>query len=221
MSFYGNDEIVTKPPTTRVWYASEESYLKLMRDTCQRLSHRYFALHKKNHSLQTRLRIPSIVFSSFSGAASFGTTTFPAALQRYVNITVGIINVGIAMLQAYESYLKIGEIVAKSLSVSNALKKIAEDIECELFIPVSDRDDDGKVFLRDCFNRFQTTLEPAPPLDDNDAPALREKIQKFIHRAPQRQHAVNATSTKSDTEENIHPLPPHHVGMRRIQSSEE
>lgn len=96
-----------------------------------------------------------------------------------MSIAVGILNVGIAMIQTYESYLKIGDIVAKSLSCSNAFKKLADDIYTEIFVPVEDRDSNGITFLRDAFSRYQAIIDQCPPLEDKDTV---EKTKGIIHR---------------------------------------
>lgn len=178
----------TPPETVRaepIWHEAEEGYLKQLHDLSLRLSKKYMDLYKVVHAKQTNLRLPAIIMSSLSGVASFGTTTFPSYTQRYVSIAIGLINVSIAMIQTYESYLKIGDIVAKSLTVSTSLKKLADDIFCELFIPVVDRNDDGIVFLRDCANRYQVIIEQAPPFmdeksTDEDGDVLKKKITDAI-----------------------------------------
>jgi len=146
------------------WFPDEIEYLKLLQAKCSQLSTQYTELYRITHSKQTNLRIPSIILSSFSGIASFGTTSFPADIQRYVSITVGIINIGIAMLQTYESYLKIPDIVTKSLTASSALKRLSDDIDCELYLPVQNRKQSGETYLRDCYNRYQSIMTEAPPL---------------------------------------------------------
>jgi hypothetical protein len=75
------------------------------------------------------------------------------------------VNVAIAIIQTYESYIKIGEIVSKSLSSSLAFKKLADNIFCETSIPVENRIANGITFLRDCFGRYQAILDQSPPLE--------------------------------------------------------
>lgn len=152
-----------------------------LHDNCIMLSRIYMRLYLHTHRLQTKLRIPTIFLSSFSGAASFVSSSFPATTQKYVSIAVGVINVGIAMIQTYESYLKIGDIVSKSLAVSTSFKKLAEDIYCEIFLPVNDRISNGITFLRDCFTRYQTIMEQCPPIDDSmfSANAREESVSLF------------------------------------------
>lgn len=161
-----------------VWFEKEEQYLRKLQTMCSQLSVQYMALYRIMHARQTRLRLPSIIMSSFSGVASFGTSSFPLYMQRYVSITVGIVNITIAMLQTYESYLKVADIVAKSLTAAAALKKIADDINCELYIPVENRLTNGNGFLRDCYARYQTVVADSPPLavDEEEAQLLFDKL---------------------------------------------
>lgn len=160
------------------WFDKEESYLKQLHDMCLHQSHEYMTLYRKMHATQTKLRLPAIVMSSISGVASFGTSGFPSAAQRYVNIAVGVINITIAMIQTYESYLKIGDIVTKSLTVATSLKKLADDIYCEIFLPIEDRETAGITFLRDCFGRYQAIIDNAPPLPVKDATEDINKTEK-------------------------------------------
>lgn len=147
------------------WYEQEERYLHVLHDMCVQLAKEYMQLYIITHRFQTKLRLPAIILSSLSGVASFGSSGFGDKAQRYISIGVGIVNVGIAIVQTYESYLKIADIVSKSLTCSTAFKKLADDIYCETFIPVENRNSNGITFLRDSFSRYQTLIEQAPPLE--------------------------------------------------------
>lgn len=163
---------------TPVWYDKEEQFLRRLQSHCITLSKQYMELYKIMHAKQSRLRLPSIFLSSFSGVASFGSTSFPLNMQKWVSIGVGIVNIIIAMLQTYESYLKLGDIVSKSLTVSGSLKKLADEINCELYIPIENRDQDGNTYLKDCFTQYQTMIANAPPLaiDENEASEALKKL---------------------------------------------
>lgn len=162
-----------------VWYDKEIEYLQILQAKCAQLSLQQNELYKITHSKQTRLRIPSILLSSFSGIASFGTTSFPLNAQKWVSIGVGIINIGIAMLQTYESYLKIADTVTKSLTAAAAFKKLGDDIDCELYIPIENRKLSGEAFVRDCFSRYQAIVADAPPLAV-DEDEMQEKLDKLV-----------------------------------------
>lgn len=164
-------------PTIMKWYKEEEDYLRNLYLSCLDVSKEYMKLYIGTHKFQTKLRLPSIILSAFSGTVSFGSSGLidsPNA-QKYISIGVGIINVGIAIIQTYESYLKVGDIVAKSLAGAQALKKLSDDIMCELCLPIEDRDSNGVTFLREAFGRYQAIMDQLPPLEDKyDVTILRE-----------------------------------------------
>ena len=162
------------PPQIMRWYKEEEEYLRNLYLSCLEISKEYMKLYVHTHKIQTRLRLPAILLSSCSGVASFGSSGFDQPAQRWISISVGVINVGIAIIQTYESYLKIGDIVSKSLSGSQALKKVADDILCELSLPIEDRDSNGVTFLREIFGRYQAIIDTLPPLEHKyDVTVLR------------------------------------------------
>lgn len=170
--------------TVMKWYKEEQDYLWGLHLSCLEISKEYMKLYVHTHRIQTKLRLPAIVLSSCSGVASFGSSGFEPLVQKWISITVGVINVGIAILQTYESYLKIGDIVSKSLTGSQALKKLADDIICELSLPIEDRDSNGVTFLREAFGRYQAIVDNLPPLEHKyDITVLRasEDLKHEIH----------------------------------------
>lgn len=163
------------------WFDVEEEYLKQLRECCLELSVFLMDLHKRTFKVQTRLRLPAIILSSLSGVTSFGTSVFPTKTQKWVNVSVGLINVSIAIIQTYESYLKIGDTVTKSMACAQALKKLADYIYCELYVPIEERDTNGITMLRDCFTRYQGILDQGPPmLFENDT--LIERSDRLIEK---------------------------------------
>lgn len=170
-------------PTIFIWYDKEERFLKNLCKVSNELSDTYLILYKASHKTQMRLRLPAIILSSLSGVASFGTQSFPNNLQKYVSIVVGLINVCIAMIQTYESFIKIADIVSRALVVSTGLKKLADDIKCELSIPIENRAANGITFLRDCFSRYQAIVYQAPPLEFDDE---EDKPSELAHTKTKR-----------------------------------
>lgn len=186
------------------WHRSEERYLRVLHDICNKLSKEYMELYTLSHSFQTKMRIPAIILSSCSGVASFGSAGFGSEAQRYIGIGVGIVNVVIAIIQTYESYTKIGDIVSKSLSSSLAFKKLADTIYCETFVPVENRIANGITFLRDCFARYQAILDQSPPLEFhgkkpsdilNEAHDIIETLKTEIS-SPRVSESVNPLATE-------------------------
>jgi hypothetical protein len=176
-----------------LWYEKEEEYLLHMQEICNILSQKYMNLYIVTHRKQTKLRLPAIILSSCSGVASFGSSGFSQSAMKSISIVVGIVNVGIAILQTYESYLKIADIVSKSLATSQALKKLSDDIQCETYIPIEDRSCNGVTFLRDCYSRYQAILDQAPPMEElTNAKLLRMRLSKEIekHNMTQKVHRL-------------------------------
>lgn len=202
-----------------VWYDKEEEYLKMLCIKYNDESEKYLNLYKKTFRTQCGLRLPAIALSSISGIASFGSSSFPENSQKYVGIGVGIVNIFIAMLQTYESYFKVNDIVVKSLNVSYLLKKLSDKIHCELCIPIDNRSMNGDEYLRNICNDYEKVMADAPPLlieknennidkqsfklnnNDND---LTETINKYIsnpskiiieHKAQNPSTATNNNNT--------------------------
>lgn len=148
----------------RDWLKEEEDYLRLIAGICIKLSKQYHVVYFKKKKTQTKLKIPAIIIGSFTGVASFGTTTFPKSAQKWVAIIVGLVNIGIATLNTLETFFKIGEDMNSSKATSEQLRKLAEDIEKELCLPEEDRPTSGIQFLRDTYTRYQQILSNAPML---------------------------------------------------------
>lgn len=193
------------PPEVHFWCEREEEYLQLLHKTCLELVSVYRELYVSNMRLQNKLKLPAIVLSSLSGAVSFGSSSFaswstnPEKSQKYINVSIGLVNVFIAMIQTYETFRKVGDIVSKSISTSISLKKLAEDIHCMVFIPAGDRETAGIMYLRDVFNKYQSIIEQAPPLERATKDYLRfeeisEKIKIHIKKTTNNQMNDNVKS---------------------------
>lgn len=147
------------------WLPGEERYLEKLRHIVREMYSEYKELHVYSRTIHRRIRLPAIVISSLGGVASFGTTTFPTTIQKYVSIAVGATSILIALLNTIEGFLKLEERASGSLTATRSLEKLCDDIECEISLPVRDRQTTGAVFVRDCYMRFQQILDSAPTLD--------------------------------------------------------
>lgn len=146
------------------WKQQEEDYLRILEERCTSLSQDYHKVYFSLQSYQSRLRIPAIVIGSFTGVASFGTSTFPTQYHPMISIIVGIVNVCIAILNTIESYYKLGENINLSSSASVQLRQLANDINKELAIDMNVRETSGINYLRDCYTRYQQITSSAPIL---------------------------------------------------------
>lgn len=146
------------------WNDEEVEYLRLLESCSRSLARDYHKVHFAMRSLQNKLRIPTIIIGSFTGVASFGTSTFPKEYQSKVSIFVGLINVAIAIFQTIESFFKIGENINLSATASSQFTKLADDICKELALEARHRETSGAHFVRDCHTIYQQILSIAPML---------------------------------------------------------
>lgn len=172
---------VIKEESINVWVPDEEIYLNSILVSCEKLSNDYLVQYRKWKFVQASIKIPVIIVGSFTGITSFGTETFPLDAQKWISIGVGIITVGIAILNTIESYFKVGENANSSLNTSVAFQQLREDINKELSIPEDDRSAPGVTFLRDVFTRYQQIISQAPTLDDGAVTYIDKVIQKKIN----------------------------------------
>jgi hypothetical protein len=162
------EEFIHPNIITPNWLPEEEEYLRILHRRCHRLGLVYKKLHIDYKRTQNKFRLPAILLSSISGVVSFGQTVFPEEAQRWVSISVGGVNIFIAIINTVESYMKIGEMVTKSITSYGVLNKLADDIFCEISIPTKDRETSGIAFLRDCYTRYQQIMDSAPLIEDSN-----------------------------------------------------
>lgn len=191
-----------------IWTEEEELYLQSIQDSCEKLSAVYLAGYKRLHRIQAKIKIPVIIIGSFTGITSFGAETFPKYAQKWVSVGVGVVTIGIAILNTIESYFKISENCNAAINTTNALQQLREDINKELSLPTNDRQAPGLTFLRDIYTRYQQILSQAPMLDDGSisyinalaAPRLNSIIRKNIvsyEDTPNRSGDSDTSSIKS------------------------
>ena len=84
--------------------------------------------------------------------------------QRSINIAMGVVGLGLGILNSIQSYLKIGTTISGCLLASVNLSKVKESIDLELSLPIEDRGNSGIVFLRDAYNQYEKHLDVAPPV---------------------------------------------------------
>lgn len=173
-----------------IWREKEEEYLRKLELSCLQMSREYHDIYFDLKTSQNKYKIPAIIIGSFTGVASFGSSTFPPNYQKWVSISVGLINVAIAILNTLESFFKLGEELSASRSSSEQLKKLAEDINRELALDVSTRQTSGVIFLRDAYTRYQQIVSNAPLLMKYNSylvlhqkkPSLAKKVSQAIQK---------------------------------------
>jgi len=144
------------------WRPEQELYLKDLSKICETLSMRYKQEYDHYRKLEARFQIPAVIISATLGVAAFGNSQFDQDTQRAVNISMGVVGLGLGILNSIQSYLKIGTTMSGCLLASVNLSKVKESVDLELSLPFEDRSNSGIVFLRDAFNNYEKHLDAAP-----------------------------------------------------------
>jgi hypothetical protein len=149
------------------WLPEEEVYLQDISKVCQELSTKFKRYHDLYRERQAKFKIPAIIISSITGIISFGTSNFPPEYSNYVSIGVGVSSLFIALLNAIESYMKIGENMSGCIQASMSFQKLKESIDVELSLPKEDRSGQGIIFLRECYSKYEKIWDLAPTILKN------------------------------------------------------
>ena len=152
-----------------LWRPSEEAYLHQINHSALHLCDLYTVKFVKLRDLSTKFRLPAIMIGATASAISFGTSTFPLQIQGYIYVIVGTTSLLIAIINTIESYLEISKTMTASLMTSTSMKKLSDDILCELALEVAGRETSGIFFLRTIYTRYQQIITSAPPLDIDNA----------------------------------------------------
>ena len=150
------------------WDESEIKYLTKISSTCETMALRHREIYLRYKRYQARFRIPAIVISAITGMFSFGNANFPEKYRGMVNIITGVSSVLIAVFNSLESYMKIGDVMSNSLLAATLFRKLKERIDCELALPVKDREMDGVVFVREVTEAYDKAFNIAPIIIKKD-----------------------------------------------------
>lgn len=187
------------------WNIEEEVYLHCIQTSCEQLSNLYLEKFRRWRRIQAKIKIPIIVVGSFTGITSFGSETFPKYAQKWVSVGVGIVTIGIAVLNTIESYFKIGESANAAINTSNAFQQLREDINRELSIPPEGRSANGLTVLRDSYTRYHQILNQAPVLDEGDVfyiPAVvSPRLEKIMKNTMMKYQEPDEDTTSTKTQE--------------------
>ena len=156
--------VMERLPVPPEWAPAEVQYLKSLSKTAEDLSIKLKRTYIRYKRYQARFRIPAIIVSALAGLFSFGNANFPQQYQSMVSIITGCCSVAIAVLNSIETYMKIGETMSSCMMAAMAFHKLKEKIDCELALPVSDRQASGIKFLRECVVLYDKTYQTAPSL---------------------------------------------------------
>ena len=153
-----NDSIINQNIKTVEWSYDNEELLAEWCDIAQCYKWLYGRTHTHYARLHAWYTIPSIVFSTISGTASFAQTSLPSNIQVYAPMVIGTINIIIGVLATVQQYLKISELKESHRIATVAWDKFSRNISIELAKAPDERVSAG-VFLKYSRQEFDRLME--------------------------------------------------------------
>ena len=153
-----NDSILNQTVRNVEWSYDNEEMLAEWCDIAQCYRWLYSSTHNHYARLHAFFTIPSIVFSTISGTASFAQTSLPNNAQVYAPMVIGTINIIIGILATIQQYLKISELKESNRIASVGWDKFARNISIELSKTPEERTSAGS-FLRTNRQEFDRLME--------------------------------------------------------------
>ena len=152
----------------------------------------YKWLHTKCHNklsvLHAWFTIPTIVFSTISGTASFAQSSLPQSTQLYSPMVIGSINILIGIFTTIQQYLKISE-RNELHRVSGLLwDKFARNISIELAKAPDERIDAGH-FIKSCRQEFDRLMETSPSISQNIVDDFNRTFKGIVTKEQQEKFA--------------------------------
>ena len=144
--------------------------------------------HYKLSILHAWFTIPTIVFSTISGTASFAQTSLPSSMQIYSPMVIGSINILIGIFTTIQQYLKISE-RNELHRVSGLLwDKLARNISIELTKDPDERIDAGH-FIKNCRQEFDRLMETSPSIDQKTVDEFNRTFKGVVSKEQQEKFA--------------------------------
>jgi hypothetical protein len=141
------------------WSEEDEKILTKWCDHAQCYTWLCYTSHTRYSNLQAAFSIPTIIFSTIIGAASF--TNISSQYQMYLPILVGSVNITIGILTTILQYFKISEYNENYRICSRAWDKFARNIEVELSKKPKKRKD-CVLFMKKACEDFERLMETTP-----------------------------------------------------------
>ena len=163
------------------WDETTESILVSWADQAQCYTWLCYRAHLRYSRLQACFSIPTIIFSTVIGAASF--TNLSGGFSQYLPLVIGSVNITIGILTTIQQYFKISEYNENFRICSRAWDKYARRIELELTREPCTRELAG-VFLKRASEDFERLMETTPslPIDIVKEFGVKFKEEKGVEK---------------------------------------
>lgn len=157
------------------WTEENETILVEWCDIAQCYKWLYTRSHNIFASMHAWFTIPTIIFSTISGTASFAQASIPQEYQNYATLGIGTINIFIGIFATIQQYLKISELNESHRVSAISWDKFARNIRIELAKSPDERSDAGS-FIKICRQEFDRLMETSPRIPEK---IITEFIDKF------------------------------------------
>jgi hypothetical protein len=146
----------------KIWLDSEVQLLKKWGE----IAASYRLLHDRafrEYQIKSYgLTIPVIIMSTLSGTASFSISSFPTALQGYMPMVIGGVNIIVGIIQTVTQFLRVNELTESHRVASITYGKFARNITTELSLPPNCRSYNGLDFVQMCRTEMDRLIEQSP-----------------------------------------------------------
>lgn len=156
------------------WDKTVEGILVSWADQAQCYTWLCYRAHLRYSRLQACFSIPTIIFSTVIGAASF--TNFSGNFTQYLPLIIGSVNISIGILTTIQQYFKISEYNENFRICSRAWDKYTRKIELELIRDPCTREAAG-LFLKRASEDFERLMETTPSLPIDIVQAFEKKFK--------------------------------------------
>ena len=137
------------------WSNDLEAILCKWADQAQCYHWLCYKSHKRYSNLQAGFSIPTIIFSTIIGAASF--TNMSGNFAQYLPLVIGSVNITIGVFTTIQQYFKISEYNENFRICARAWYKYAREIQLELSKFPGQRKECG-LFLKKSSEEFERLM---------------------------------------------------------------
>jgi hypothetical protein len=149
------------------WSADNEEILVEWGDTAQCYKWLHTESHLRYANQHAWFTIPTIVFSTAAGTASFAQTSFTSlSSQYYASIVTGTVNIMVGILSTVQEYLKVSEYKESHRVAYLYWDKFARNIRVELAKTPMERSD-AHHFIKVCRLEYDRLMETSPAVAPN------------------------------------------------------
>jgi hypothetical protein len=129
-----NGETMSISSTRKIieWSYENEEILSEWCDIAQCYKWLNTETYKYYRDLTSTLTIPCIVFSTISGAVSFGIPNIPEEYQYLIPLIIGTITISIGIITTIQQYYRFTELKEKHRTLAGGWDKLARSIRIEL-----------------------------------------------------------------------------------------